>query len=79
MLRIAKGFSIKYYKYITNRLKAINNRTYLWLFLTIDIIIESRSKYRKVSNIDSLLFDLSLKVSNIYERILSRSLDNIRA
>lgn len=79
MSRIAKGFSVKHCKRITNRLKEINNRIYLWLFLTIDIITRSRSKYDKVSNIDSLLFDLSLKVSNAYERILSRSSDNVRA
>ena len=79
MLRIAKGFSIKHCKYITDHLKAMNNRTYLWLFLTIDIITGSRSKYSKVSDIDSLLSNLPLKVSDAYERILSRSSDNIRA
>ena len=38
MPRIAKGFSVEHCKCITGRLKAMNNRTYLWLFLTIDII-----------------------------------------
>ena len=79
MLRIAKGFSVEHCKRITDRLKAMNNRTYLWLFLTIDIITGSRSKYGKVSNIDSLLSDLPSKVSDVYERILSRSSDNMRA
>ena len=79
MSRIAKGFSVEYCKRIIDRLKEMNNRIYLWLFLTIDIITRSRSKYDKISNIDSLLFDLLLKVSNAYERILSRSSDNVRA
>ena len=79
MPRIAKGFSVEHCKCITDRLKAMNNRTYLWLFLTIDIIMGSRSKYGKVSDIDSLLSDLPSKVSDAYERILSRSSDNMRA
>ena len=79
MPRIAKGFSVKHYKCITDRLKEMNNRTYLWLFLTIDVITGSRSKYGKVSDIDSLLSDLPPKVSDAYERILSRSSDNVRA
>lgn len=64
---------------LTDRLKEMNNRTYLWLFLTVDIITGSRSKYSKVSDIDSLLSDLPSKVSDAYERILSRSSDNVRA
>ena len=79
MSRIAKGFNVEYCKRIIDRLKEMNNRIYLWLFLTIDIITRSRSKYDKISNIDSLLFDLSSKVSDAYERILSRSSDNVRA
>ena len=76
---IAKGFSAKHYKRITDRLKEMNNRTYLWLFLTIDIITRSPSKYGRISDIDSLLSDLPSEVSDAYERILSRSSDNVRA
>ena len=36
MPRIAKGFSVEHCKCITVRLKAMNNRINLWLFLTID-------------------------------------------
>ena len=79
MLRIAKGFSVEHRKRISDRLKEMNNRTYLWLFLTIDVITGSRSKYGKISDIDSLLSNLPSKVSNAYERILSRSSDNVRA
>ena len=79
MPRIAKGCSVEHCKRITNHLKEINNRTYLWLFLTIDIITRSRSKYGKVSDTDSLLSDLPSKVSDAYERMLSRSSDNVRA
>ena len=60
-------------KYISNRLKSMNNRTYLWLFLTIDIIEKSRSNFSKVSSLESLLENLPSKISDVYERILSRS------
>ena len=76
---IAKGFSAEDCKRISDRLKAMNNRTYLWLFLTIDIIMGSRSNYGKGSDIYSLLSDLPSTVSDAYERILSRSSDNMRA
>lgn len=77
--RIAGGFSDEDRKRISKRLKEMNNRTYLWLFLTINIITGSRSTYSKVSNIDSLLSDLPSKVSGAYEKILSRSSDKVQA
>ncbi|KAA6407760.1 MAG: hypothetical protein FRX48_08598 [Lasallia pustulata] len=70
---IAGGFSDEDRKRISQRLKKMDNRTYLWLFLTIDIIAGSRSQFRKVSSIDSLLSDLPSKISDAYERILTRS------
>ena len=73
--RIAGGFTDEHRKRISDRLKGMNNRTYLWLFLTIDIIIGSRSKYRKPSSIDSLLSNLPSEVSDAYETILARSSD----
>ena len=79
MSRIIKDFSVKHCKRIIDRLKKMNNRIYLWLFLTINIITRSRSKYDKISNIDSLLSDLPSKVSDTYEKILSKSSDNVRA
>ncbi|SLM33794.1 nacht and ankyrin domain protein [Lasallia pustulata] len=46
---IAGDFSDEDRKRISQRLKKMDNRTYLWLFLTIDIIAGSRSKFRKDS------------------------------
>lgn len=79
MPRIAKGFSAEHCNSITKRLKKMNNRTYLWLFLTIDIITRSPSAYGKESDIGSLLSDLPSEVSSAYEKILSRSSDPERA
>ena len=64
---------------IANRLKSQGNRTYLWLFLTIDIIKSSRSKYRKLSSIQGLMDDLPIQVADAYEKMLSRSSDEIVA
>ena len=75
MPRIAKGFSAEHCKRISDRLKEMDNRNYLWLFLTLDIITGSRSKYSKMSSIDSLLSSLPSKVSEAYEEILFRSSD----
>ena len=74
--RIAKGFSVEHCKRVSDRLKKMDNRNYLWLFLTLDIITGSRSK---MSSIDSLLSSLPSKVSDAYEEILSRSSDETNA
>ena len=66
-------------KRISKRLKDMDNRTYLWLYLTIDIISRARSKFSKVSSIETLLSDLPTKISDAYERILSRSSDKFTA
>ena len=58
---------------ISDSLKTMNNRTYLWLYLTIDIIKRSRSNYRTISSIKALMRDLPPKVSDAYSRILDRS------
>ena len=73
--RIAGGFTDEHRKRISDCLKRMNDRTYLWLFLTIDIIVGSRSKSSKPSSIDSLLSNLPKKVSDAYETILARSSD----
>ena len=72
---IAKHFTAEQRESIRKRLKEMDNRTYLWLFLTIDIIKGSRSQYSKKSSIDKLLLNLPPKISDAYERILSRSSD----
>ena len=73
------GFNEKNRERISNRLKEMDNRTYLWLFLTIDIIERSPSRFRRKSDIDSLLSSLPSKISDAYERILSRSEDEDKA
>ena len=70
---IAGDFSNEDRTRISDRLKQMNNRTYLWLYLTIDIIEKSRSNYRKFSSVDTLLSNLPAKVSDAYERILDKS------
>ncbi|MCJ1428331.1 hypothetical protein MMC29_006240, partial [Sticta canariensis] len=72
---IASDFSDGERTRISKHLKKMGNRTYLWLFLTIDIIMESRSNFRRVSSIDMLLSNLPSKVSDAYEKILARSSD----
>ena len=76
---IAKHFRAEQRESIRKRLKEMENRTYLWLFLTIDIIKGSRSQYSKKSSIDKLLLNLPPRISDAYERILDRSSDPTRA
>lgn len=66
-------------KRISSRLKEMDNRTYLWLFLTIDIIEKSPSNFRRKSDIDSLLSNLPSEISDAYETILRRSTANFKA
>ena len=70
---VAGNFSHDDRERISGRLKGMKNRTYLWLFLTIDIIKESRSIYSKASNINTLLSNLPSRVSDAYEKILAKS------
>lgn len=62
-------------KFIADHLKSRDNRIYLWLVLTTDIIKKSSIDYSKFLNIKKLLFDLREKFSDQYNRILSRSKD----
>lgn len=64
---------------ISDSLKTMNNRTYLWLYLTIDMIKRSRSSYRTISSIKALMRDLPPKISDAYSRILDRSPDETLA
>lgn len=72
---IARSFSPDDRNRIAGRLKGMENRTYLWLFLTFDIIEKSRSVYSKASKIETLLSNLPLKISDAYEKILAKSSD----
>jgi hypothetical protein len=58
---------------IADRLKKIENRTYLWLHLIFDIIQKSPSLYSKRSKIENLLRTTPTELSKAYEKILSRS------
>ena len=57
----------------------MENRTYLWLFLTIDITERSPSNFRRKSDIESLLSSLPAEISDAYDIILERSTDNDKA
>ena len=76
---VAGGFDHEQRKRICDRLKDMENRTYLWLFLTIDIIEKSPSNFRRKSDLDSLLSNLPSKISEAYDKILERSTDERRA
>ena len=60
---------------ISSRLKEMENRTYLWLYLTLNVIDREKGKYSKASKIETLLSNLPGNVSAAYERILSQSDD----
>ncbi|KAF6828449.1 nacht and ankyrin domain protein [Colletotrichum musicola] len=70
---------VKHRQQLLERLKGMENRTYLWLHLTMDIIEKRRSLYRKYSNIEELLDQLPLDASEAYEKILSHSQDRAKA
>ncbi|KAB5572192.1 ankyrin repeat-containing domain protein [Coniochaeta sp. 2T2.1] len=63
---------------ISERLKSMENRTYLWLYLIFDIVKENLSRYGKRSGIERLLSDIPSQVSEAYEKILSRSQDEVQ-
>ena len=71
----AWNFSSEEQQRIADELKSKENRTYLWLFLTIDIIKGSRTKYSKLSSVRSTFSELPNGVSDAYEKIMSKSED----
>ena len=72
---IAANFTAEDQRLISKRLKSMENRTYLWLYLIFDTVREKLSRYSKRSSIERLLSDIPSKVSEAYEKILSRSQD----
>ncbi|RFU80453.1 ankyrin repeat [Trichoderma arundinaceum] len=72
---IAGSFSDEDRDKISQSLKRMENRTYLWLHLTLDIIEENMSAYSRSTDIEDFLSELPLEVSDAYEKILSRSQD----
>lgn len=73
MCDIGYGLTDEGRRIISERLKSMKNRTYLWLHLTFDIIKQSPSEYSRRQDIEKLLSDLPTQVSDAYEKILSRS------
>ncbi|KAM0517462.1 hypothetical protein ACHAPE_004994 [Trichoderma viride] len=73
MCDIGYGLTDEGRRIISERLKSMKNRTYLWLHLTFDIIKQSPSEYSRRQDIEKLLSDLPAQVSDAYEKILSRS------
>ena len=70
---IASDFEECDRKKISKRLKNMENRTYLWLHLTFDIIKKNPSQYDRRCDIEHLLSDIPDEVSGAYENILNRS------
>jgi hypothetical protein len=70
---ITGGFSDEDRRTISERLKSMEHRTYLWLHLTFDIIEQSPSAYGRRSDVEDLLSELPSQVSEAYEKILNRS------
>ncbi|RYO81906.1 hypothetical protein DL762_006888 [Monosporascus cannonballus] len=75
---IATGFTAEDQQKISERLKSMEHPTYLWLYLTFDIIKKSPSQYGRLSDVEELLSNLPPGVSDAYEKILSRSPDRRR-
>lgn len=57
---------------ISNKLKSKENRTYLWLHLTLEIIRRKPAFYGRLRDIDDFLKSLPATVSDAYETILNR-------
>ncbi|KAM3077061.1 hypothetical protein ACMFMF_004976 [Clarireedia jacksonii] len=70
---IAGDFADEDRRKISERLKSMNHRTYLWLHLTIDIIQRSPSEYSRRCDVETLLNELPAEISDTYEKILGRS------
>ncbi|KAL7814593.1 hypothetical protein V8C44DRAFT_363537 [Trichoderma aethiopicum] len=58
---------------IVDRLKSTENRTYLWLYLTIDIIKRSPSEFSRPIDVENFLSNIPAEISEAYEKILGRS------
>lgn len=70
---IAQNFTENDRRLIADRLKSMEHRTYLWLYLTLDIIKRITSQYGKGIDVDAVLSSLPSSLSEAYENILARS------
>jgi hypothetical protein len=75
---ITADFTAKDQQKISEHLKSMEHRTYLWLHLTLNIIEQSPSEYGRRCDVEKLLSGLPSQVSAAYEKILSRSKDPSR-
>ncbi|KAJ9483962.1 hypothetical protein VN97_g9429 [Penicillium thymicola] len=76
--KVARNFRESDRQMISNQIKDMKNRTYLWLHLTFDIIEQSPSEYRRQSDVKGLLSSLPSEVSDAYENILDRSKNKLQ-
>ncbi|KAK4447117.1 hypothetical protein QBC34DRAFT_468419 [Podospora aff. communis PSN243] len=72
---ITASFSEQDRKRISDKLKAMKHRTYLWLHLTLDIIEKAPSRFCRARDLESFLAKLPSEVSEAYEQVLSHSTD----
>jgi hypothetical protein len=70
---IASGLTDEYRCTISERLKSMGHCTYLWLYLTFNVIEQSLSEYSRRIDLEDLFSDLPSQVSEAYEKILGRS------
>ncbi|KAI1307445.1 hypothetical protein F5Y03DRAFT_352284 [Xylaria venustula] len=71
--RLLDGLSESNRRRISERLKGMKNRTYLWLRLTFYIIRQNPGDYSKPSKVDALLNNLPREHSDAYEKILNQT------
>ncbi|CAG7957345.1 unnamed protein product [Penicillium nalgiovense] len=76
--KVARNFRENDRQMISKQIKDIENRTYLWLHLTFNIIEQSPSVYSRRSDLKELLSGLPSKVSDAYEKILDRSRNELQ-
>jgi ankyrin repeat domain-containing protein 50 len=75
---VTRGYTENDRQKIMTLLKSVENRTYLWLHLTFDIIENHRTQYSRRLDVERLLSNLPTQVSDACENILSRSEDKMR-
>jgi hypothetical protein len=76
--KIAASFSTDDRRKLSDHLKSKEQRTYLWLLLTFDIIEQGPSEYGRWCDIEELLSQVPPEVSDAYKKILSRSKNDKR-
>ncbi|KKO97167.1 hypothetical protein THAR02_10726 [Trichoderma harzianum] len=69
---IAQNFTENDRRLIADRLKSMDHRTYLWLYLTLDIIKRITSQYGNGIDVEDVLSSLPSSLSEAYEITLSR-------